>query len=70
MILCGVHILNFVKFYKVSCKPTSFSGTSYSLAFILNFQISQGSVATQLRRGGSLYDVHIKFSWEYVSEKV
>ena len=41
---------------RLSVKQIIFSCTSNSLAVIVNFRISQGSVATQLRWGGNCYD--------------
>ena len=52
-------LLSFGKFHveQINCLDTS-----YSLAKILNFQISQSGVTTQLRWGGSLYNRHTKVS--------
>ena len=48
-------LLSFAKFH---VKHINFSCTSYSLTVILNCQISQGSVATQIRWRGSLCHRH------------
>jgi len=47
-------------YIKFRVKQFIFSATSYCLAIILIFQISQGSVATQLRWGGSLHQSYIE----------
>jgi len=49
-------LLNFViVLLKSHAKQINFDGKSKSSAVVLNFRISQGNVATQLRWDGNLY---------------
>ena len=57
---CGIYVLQTLSFAKLQ-NILIFSG-EFNAVVILNFQISQGSVATKSRQGGNLYeyDRHIE----------
>jgi len=55
------HVLNLVSFAEFRVKQIEFSCTSNGSVVILNFRISQGSVATQLRWGGNCHHSYSVF---------